>query len=62
MPLNCDCYPGCWGDHSEGWSEIADPQDKFRIRAVKSLPYGTYVTVKGKLRVETQELLERIRS
>jgi hypothetical protein len=29
MPLgNCDCYGGCWGDHSENWPSLKIPQDK----------------------------------
>ena len=23
MPLGCDCYPGCWGDHSVLWPKHA---------------------------------------
>ena len=23
MPLGCDCYGGCWGDHSKDWPSIA---------------------------------------
>lgn len=26
MPLSCDCYGGCWADHSVGWHEIPIPQ------------------------------------
>ncbi len=55
MPLSCDCYPGCWGDHSKDWPLIpfAD-HDKADVRAaVKgAVPYGSYVEVKEGIRVE----------
>ena len=24
--LNCDCYDGCWGDHSKNWTAITVPR------------------------------------
>lgn len=29
MPLNCDCYSGCWGDHARrgGWHKVEFPLD-----------------------------------
>ena len=61
MPLNCDCYGGCWGDHSEDWPSTPDESESMRKLAVLTLPYGTYVTVDGYLRVETQELLNQLK-
>lgn len=48
MPLNCDCYPGCWGDHSELWPEIIcadkDRAREVRKRIMSLVPYGSYVS------------------
>ena len=61
MPLNCDCYAGCWGDHSEGWPEIQDTDDKYRAAAIGLLPYGTYVTMPGNvLRVQGADLVAKL--
>ena len=35
MPLNCDCYDGCWGDHSENWPRVI-------------VPTGAFILLKGK--------------
>lgn len=56
MPLDCDCYGGCWGDHSEIWPRLKWPAGiviKCRegesvrqrlMRAVREVvPYGSYV-------------------
>lgn len=45
MPLACDCYGGCWGDHSEGWPEVPFTDAAWK-RAVEQLPYGSYVRVR----------------
>jgi hypothetical protein len=26
MPLSCDCYPGCWGDHASNWLSVEIPR------------------------------------
>ena len=62
MALNCDCYPGCWGDHSDGWSEISDPDDKYRRAAIGTLEYGTYVFMpENVVRVENDRLAAELK-
>ncbi len=58
MPLNCDCYGGCWGDHSKDWPSLTDINKSFRKLALQVLPAGTYVTIDNRLRVETPELVQ----
>ncbi len=43
--LSCDCYGGCWGDHSANWPSIEykDANEAARIRNV--VPYGRYVDI-----------------
>ncbi len=59
MPLSCDCFPGCWGSHSEKWPTIAEPQDRTQgafYRLVRDLvPYGSYVMMTDVVRVETED-------
>ena len=62
MPLGCDCFPGCWGKHSEFWPTLHfetraehDEARKFVIRNSAYFPYGSYVSVGVDLRLETQE-------
>ena len=66
MPLNCDCYPGCWADHSEGWPSIEVPFDKpgnaVRIARLADLPRGSYVIMGNVLRVETTDYLSTVRN
>lgn len=55
MPLNCDCYPGCWGDHSKDWPLIPlDERNASQLRADvgRLVPYGSYVEVEGGIRIE----------
>ena len=33
MPLTCDCYDGCWGDHSANWMCVEVPRS--RIEAAR---------------------------
>ena len=61
MPLRCDCYPGCWGDHSEGWPSV--PKDYFghplmvrNILKKAGIRYGSYVIMENEVRVETEEM------
>lgn len=58
MPLSCDCYGGCWAVHSKQWPVIIGSTAKsLWARAVKKLPYGTYVLISDKeLRIETEAL------
>ena len=61
MTLSCDCYAGCWGDHSEGWPEIHDPDGVYRRAAIGLLDYGTYVTMPGNvLRIQDSDLVDRL--
>ncbi len=57
MPLSCDCYPGCWCDHSKDWPFVPfdgtplDARDtQVAVQAV--VPYGSYVEVKDGIRIE----------
>jgi hypothetical protein len=56
MSLSCDCYPGCWGDHSKDWTlvEFKGGADKSMTRAAIRLvvPYGSYVEMPDGIRVE----------
>lgn len=52
MPLSCDCFPGCWGKHSEGWPQIefateeqATKARRWIIANPKAIPYGSYVSM-----------------
>ncbi len=56
-PLSCDCYDGCWGEHSEGWERIGSEETarQWWKLAQRSLPYGTYVLGR-RLRVQTSDL------
>lgn len=75
MPLSCDCYGGCWGDHSQQWPRVAGtptPVEQTKHQTVsaeamayyrlaqKVLPYGTYVFMSDHLRVETNELMRTL--
>ena len=62
MPLGCDCYPGCWAEHSEDWQRMGDKSNVGELykAAVKTLPYGTYVCMSDHMRVETQELMAQL--
>jgi len=71
QPLSCDCYPGCWGDHSKDWPRINGELDEieslFRF-AHGILPPGTYVLYiscpidreVNHLRIQTGELLLKL--
>lgn len=66
MPLNCDCYPGCWGDHSVSWPKIIfrteDGVRRAFLRCRDEFPYGTYVRCGLEVRVEGAELLRELKS
>ena len=65
MPLKCDCYPGCWAEHSENWSRLGDAPwiaETFFVVARRHLPYGTYVCMGDHIRLETEEIKERLLS
>lgn len=65
MPLNCDCYGGCWADHSKDWPRLGDAPwiaETFFAVARQHLPYGTYVCMGDHIRLETEEIKERLLS
>lgn len=46
--LTCDCYGGCWGDHSKGWPSIAaDSENKVAQLIRMLIPHGGYVFIEG---------------
>ena len=56
MPLSCDCYSGCWAEHSKTWKKVlhrseAEAQAMFR-GCVQVLRYGTYVRYGLEVRLE----------
>lgn len=46
--LGCDCYPGCWADHSESWPRFGNSKT---THAQEKLPYGSYVIMDDHIRV-----------
>ena len=54
MPLSCDCYGGCWGDHSKGWPSVPQPRDPHAVARKAGVPHGSYVIVEQGLRLETE--------
>lgn len=57
MPLLYDDIPGSWGKQSESWPEVNYTMGKWLL-CTKALvvPYGSYVKVGDKIRIETKEL------
>lgn len=61
-PLGCDCYPGCWGDHSAAWPVIPFESEHEGKRAYaivvkyKLAPYGAYVLMRRELRFASTAL------
>lgn len=64
MPCVYDDIPGSWGQQSLGWPSIADPNEEVRKLVIRTgiVPYGSYVTVGGRLRLETEEHVEKVRT
>jgi hypothetical protein len=64
VPLSCDCYPGCWGDHSKDWPLVtlnpftAEAASQLRGDVRHFVPYGSYVEVKEGIRVEPAHFAE----
>lgn len=66
MPLNCDCFPGCWGVHvkEKRWPRITGyygmNPDKIHSILCKTdtVPYGTFVIFEGKIYFETRDVME----
>lgn len=65
MPLSCDCYGGCWGDHSKDWPSVVIPPGMETAAAMQLthsiVPYGSYVLMGTTVRTETGEYHERLR-
>ena len=69
MPLGCDCYGGCWGDHSKNWPDINWTHERLEYLNSRRDLYGSYVVVNGsrlpvayttdttRIRVETYKIL-----
>lgn len=57
MPLTCDCYGGCWGDHAKDWPKVAIPPSMghYELADKAGIPYGSYVKIGDNLHVETIE-------
>lgn len=67
--LGCDCYPGCWGDHSKEWPSLtfgtkAEAGAAYRSCFAKPdpFPYGSYVLDGLTLRLGSRGLMERVRA
>lgn len=60
IALSCDCYPGCWGDHSEDWPQVDDPDGALYAKARATLSRGEYVKVGGTLRVIDKFRMARV--
>lgn len=63
MPLSCDCYAGCWRAHSEAWPKVktSGAYNNRGLMLLIGAPYGSYVTLSGEIRLETEELAEKVR-
>jgi len=60
MPLSCDCYPGCWGEHSKHWPSVLLPEGMTQRQIGDAgIPYGSFVTTRQTIRFETMELLTK---
>lgn len=59
-------YGGSWADASQGWPSISFPTEEEAKRAYVmawrevKVPYGSYVLVDKVLRLETEELKNRV--
>lgn len=60
MPLRCDCFPGCWGEHSENWTRIWNDPDVSYSEARRKLQYGSYVQMTDHIRVEDPKDLAKM--
>lgn len=56
-PLKCDCYAGCWADHSEGWPEV---HSGWRAYCVENFGHGTFVVMKDCIRVNHSSLVDHV--
>ena len=64
-PLGCDCYPGCWGEHSKHWHQLSPKSidkigDLMRL-ANKHTSYGRVVTLADHVRFQLGDDYIRVR-
>ena len=76
--LTCDCYAGCWDDHSKDWPSLVIPDELIELERKRGvhyptvaartklvnaakIPYGAFFSEGSVLRVETTEMLDRLR-
>lgn len=66
MPLSYDDIPGSWGTYSKGWPTLHCANELEAQRAYVActqedlVPYGSYVLVGNDLRVESEQLLDKL--
>ena len=61
MPLSCDCYPGCWAEHSKLWERIYEDPEVTRQECMRRIPHGTYVKMPDHVRVESDHELNLLK-
>jgi NTP pyrophosphatase (non-canonical NTP hydrolase) len=60
LPLGCDCYPGCWGDHSAAWPSISFASEAACLAAYRIVnqeglaDYGSVVCMPTALRFASE--------
>lgn len=69
-PLGCDCYGGCWGDHSADWHKVRTPMlDAAKLWCRDNVGYGFCVfgglkreeiEIRLALEVDRDRLLEHL--
>jgi hypothetical protein len=65
-PLSCDCYSGCWRAHSADWPKIEFANQEELQKTIRAcweslrLPYGSYVSTRCELRLQTEEYKQRV--
>lgn len=59
MPLGCDCYPGCWHDHSKNWPDLIFTEARWDYLINRRDLCGSFVMdgINGGIRVETYKIL-----
>lgn len=52
-PLDCDCYPGCWAEHSAAWPSVPTDAGGVVVASIRRmLPRGCYVVMGNRVRIE----------
>lgn len=70
MPLAYDEIDGSWGVYSAAWPKLVMETEeevditcrKIIMAHKKDFPYGSYVTCGKELRLETQEMVEKMKT